>query len=209
MSGDLFSQVQVPCHSSVRLSGEKIIYVDPFRIEGEPHDGDLILLTHDHFDHFSPEDIQKVEKPDTFFVLPASVEPKGLPRNKILKVKPGDQIRIQGVWISAVPAYNTGKNFHPKSKQWVGYVVELDGLRYYIAGDTDAVPELDKISCDVALLPVGGTYTMTAEEAAAFCSRLRPRGAVPTHYGSVAGTAEDGKRFLSLLPADIEGQEKI
>ena len=209
MEKNLFLHVEVLCHSSIRLSGDRVVYIDPFRVEGSPHNGDLILITHEHFDHFSLEDIEKVQKADSFFVLPASVDPKGLPQDRVLTVHPGDRLRLRDVWIWATPAYNEEKAFHPQEKQWVGYVVELGGLRYYIAGDTDNVEPLRRLSCDVALLPVGGTYTMDAKEAAALAAQIAPQGAVPTHYGSVAGSMADGRHFLELLPPEIEGCEKI
>ena len=118
-------------------------------------------------------------------------------------VVPGDELEINGVRIQAVPAYNIGKQFHPQQNQWVGYLVTMNEVTYYIAGDTDINEDVKKIQCDVAMIPVGGTYTMTAEEAAELAEMIHPKAAVPTHYGSVAGKAEDGQIFADMLKDKI------
>ena len=118
-------------------------------------------------------------------------------------VAPGDELEINGVRIQAVPAYNVGKQFHPQANQWVGYLVTMNEVTYYIAGDTDINEDVKKVRCDVAMIPVGGTYTMTAEEAAELAEMIHPKAAIPTHYGSVAGKAEDGQIFADLLKDKI------
>ena len=119
-------------------------------------------------------------------------------------VVPGDELEINGVKIQTIPSYNVGKQFHPKENQWVGYLVTMNEVTYYVAGDTDINEDVKKVHCDVALLPVGGTYTMTAEEAAELAEILQPKAAIPTHYGSVAGKAEDGQIFADLLKNKVE-----
>ena len=199
------SFITINAHSSIRIdAGEgAVVYVDPFRLTDEPHDADLVLVTHSHYDHFSPEDIARIEKDSTVFVAPASMADE-LPG--ALLVSPGEACEpIPGLRVEAVPAYNLNKQFHPKANQWVGYVVTtLGGTRVYVAGDTDDLDENRSIACDVALVPVGGTYTMDAPEAAAFVNAMRPAVAIPEHYGSVTGTPEDGETFKGLVDPGIE-----
>ena len=203
----LQERVRVNAHSSVRLElGGKVLYVDPFSLTEAHHDADLIFLTHDHFDHFSPADIALVSKADTVFVLPESIAVKAAsaigPRRSVT-VNPGDRGEIEGIAFEAVPAYNPGKRFHPRANDWVGWVLEAEGLRFYVAGDTDATPEAAAVRCDAALLPIGGTYTMDAEEAAALANQIRPRLVIPIHYGSVVGTANDFARFAAGIEEGI------
>ena len=203
----LQERIRVNAHSSVRLElAGKIVYVDPFSLTEESRDADLIFLTHDHFDHFSPADIALVGKADTVFVLPESIVMKTAsvigPR-KTLTVNPGDRGEAEGIVFEAVPAYNPGKRFHPRANNWVGYVLEAEGLRFYVAGDTDATPEAAAVRCDVALLPIGGTYTMDPEEAAALANQIRPQLVIPIHYGSVAGSPEDFSRFAAGVDEGI------
>ena len=203
----MYEEVQVLTHSSIRIAENQIVYFDPFHVEGEPHDADIICVTHDHFDHYSPEDLAKVKNAATILVCPKTME-DSLSNSSVSEeftelVAPGDELEINGVRIQAVPAYNVGKQFHPQANQWVGYLVTMNEVTYYIAGDTDINEDVKKVRCDAALLPVGGTYTMTAEEAAELAEMIHPKAAIPTHYGSVAGKAEDGQIFADLLKDKI------
>ena len=166
-----------------------------------PRDGDVILITHDHFDHFSPEDIKKAAKSGAVIAAPEKMAKKAADETgmSVTPVKPGGTYEIAGIAVETVPAYNILKPFHPKSAGWVGYIVTVGGRRIYIAGDTDVTPESRKVKCDVAMLPVGGKYTMTAKEAAALTDIIKPAEAIPTHYGTVVGSADDGKLFASLV----------
>ena len=186
-------------HSGFKITGSKIVYIDPYKIS-DTETADLILITHEHYDHLSRKDIEKISGPETIVIIPASVV-ASFPRQKAMK--PGDVLEMEGVRIEAVPAYNLDKPFHSKSKQWVGYVVTLDGTRYYHAGDTDHIPEMKTIQTDVALLPVGGTYTMTAEEAAEAVQDIHPKIAVPMHWGSVVGSKSDAERFGELCTCEV------
>ena len=147
-------------HFAVRLDGEHFVYFDPFHLKNAPQDGEIILITHEHYDHLSPEDIRKAARADAWIVLPKSCRAAalkaGLKEDRLLYLEAGEEALVEGVKIEAVPAYNVGKLFHLKSKGWLGYIVTLNGLRYYIAGDTDNNEDVRKVRCDVALLPVGG-----------------------------------------------------
>ncbi len=200
--------IAVNVQSSIRIRGSKTIYFDPWQIEDEPHDADFVFVTHEHYDHFSPEDICRVLKFDGHLVVPLSMENMTadittIPASHIVTVKPGEKREIARMMVEAYPAYNLSKPFHIKRNGWLGYVVTLDADKYYVAGDTDAVPEISDIKCDVAFLPIGGTYTMDASEAAGLALRIRPKVVIPTHYGSVVGSPVDGDLFKGMIPRDI------
>ncbi|MBQ2835887.1 MAG: MBL fold metallo-hydrolase [Clostridia bacterium] len=199
----MLENIEINCHSSIKISKGKTIYIDPFKIEKESHDADIILITHDHYDHYSPEDIEKIEKQETIIVSPKTVKALSKMRNVIL-VEPNNIYEAQGVRIETIASYNINKKFHPKENEWVGYIIEIQGIRYYIAGDTDITPENKQVKCDIAFIPVGGTYTMTAEEGAELANIIKPKIAIPTHYGSVVGNSEDGETFKKLINQDIE-----
>ena len=204
---NLLDGIRVLYHSSIRIEREKVIYVDPYHIMEEKHDADFIFVTHDHFDHYSPEDILKVKNNQTTLIVPeslkASVDNVFL-KDKIVFVKPNSSYTIEGITFQTVPAYNVQKNFHPKANQWVGYVLEMNNYLYYIAGDTDLNEDNRKVKCDVAFIPIGGTYTFNIEEAIQFVEIIQPKIVVPTHYGSVVGQKEDGIQFQKLCPASVQ-----
>ena len=194
--------IKVITHSCIRIDeGGIVIYADPFRMPDDPRDGDIILVTHDHFDHFSPEDIKKAAKSGAVVAAPVKMAKKAAEETgmDITPVSPGNAYELSDLTVETVPAYNILKPFHPKSAGWVGYIINVGGRRIYIAGDTDVTPESKKVVCDVAMLPVGGKYTMNAKEAAGLANIIRPAEAIPTHYGTVVGSAEDGKLFASLV----------
>lgn len=195
-------------HAAFKITGDhdQVIYLDPFKInQGEK--ADLILISHGHYDHFSPEDIAKLRGAKTEVVGPPDCV-AGL-EGETTAVKPGETITAQGIKIEVVPAYNTNKSFHPHHKNWVGYVITVAGQKIYFAGDTDRIPEMQTIKADFALLPVSGTYVMTAEEAAAAALDLKPEVAIPMHYGKgVVGTVDDANRFKELLSGKVEVEIK-
>ena len=197
--------IEINCHSSIKIMKGIIIYIDPFRINEEKHDADLILITHDHYDHYSPEDINKVIKEDTIIIAPKTVKELNNKEN-IIFVEPNKTYNIKGYKIVTVPAYNINKHFHPKENNWVGYIIEMEDLKYYIAGDTDITPENKQVECDVALIPIGGTYTMDYKEASELINIIKPKIAIPTHYGSIVGDITDGEKFKKLIDNTIDVQ---
>jgi len=183
-------------HASFRIEGAKsTIYIDPWKLEGAVP-ADLVCITHSHFDHLSGQDVEKISKPSTVIVGPADCKSQFGAAFKA--IAPGGKLTVGDVTVEAVPAYNIGKDFHPKKNGWVGYVVTVDGVRIYHAGDTDMIPEMADIKADVALLPVGGTYTMTVQQAAQAVDKIKPQIAVPMHCGDIVGTLGDRQTFESL-----------
>lgn len=202
----------VNCQSSIKITGEKIIYFDPLKVE-ESHDADLILITHSHWDHFSKEDILKIKKESTKIIAPKDSKEEiltlGFTESNIYIVEPDKEFSLHGILIKTVPAYNKTKTFHPKENKWLGYVVKIEDTIYYVMGDTDALEENKNITCDVLCIPIGGTYTMNATEAAEFTNILNPKKVIPIHYGLVVGTEYDLDTFKQLLNRKIEVEEKI
>lgn len=195
-------------HDSFRLSdGSTVVYIDPWKLKDAQPKADLILVTHDHFDHFSQEDIVKLSKMDTVVVAPPAVA-KQLTGN-VRKVHQGELVVVGGVPLETVPAYNIdkfrepGKLFHPKDADYVGYIVTLGGKRIYHTGDSDQTPEMNHVRCDIALVPVSGTYVMTAPEAAAAVNAFKPGLAIPMHYADIVGTAKDAEEFKRLAQVPV------
>jgi L-ascorbate metabolism protein UlaG (beta-lactamase superfamily) len=189
-------------HDSFKIVGtKKTIYVDPFKLS-QGDKADIVCVTHAHFDHCSPEDIAKLQTDQTVVVAPADSEAKI--KGKVLVIHPGEKLEIDGVTIEAVPAYNTNKKYHPKASGWMGYIITLDGVRIYHAGDTDRIPEMKDVQADVALVPVSGTYVMTADEAAEAVLDVKPAVAIPMHYGSIVGKEADAQRLAELLKGKVE-----
>lgn len=209
MDQSLRNKLQVLHHSSIRICDGKTIYIDPFEIKEAIHDADLICITHDHHDHFDPESIGKICKDTTCLLLPSFMETKKLPDllpiDQIHFISAGDSFNAEFATVTATPAYNEHKQFHTKEYGGIGYLIQLNHTTYCIAGDTDDLPQLEQIQCDVALLPVGGTYTMNAAEAAHLANSIMPAFAVPTHYGSVVGSVTDGASFIDALAPSIKG----
>ena len=205
----MLENVEVLYHSSIKIKDNKIIYIDPFKIDKDYNDADIVFITHDHFDHYSEEDIDKVINENTTIIIPeellTKILRKGINKNAVITVESNKEYMVQGIKFETIPAYNTNKTFHPKENDWVGYSITLDDIRYYIAGDTDITEENRKVKCDVAFVPVGGTYTMDFKEAAQLINEIQPKIAVPIHYGSVVGTKQDATDFIKLLNPSIKG----
>lgn len=188
----------------------KVIYIDPYQIK-ETEKANYVFLTHSHQDHLSLEDLQKVVDENTVIVCSVDcLEQLGeLPSNNIEPMEPFKSLDLLGVKVETTPAYNLGKKFHPEGNSWLGFVIELENIRIFHSGDTDVLEELKKVECDIALLPVSGTYVMNAEEAAELANTIQPKVAViPMHYGSVVGTTEDAEKFKSLCKGNVVILEK-
>ena len=200
--------IEVLCHSCIKFNKGEVIYFDPFKIEKNYNDADVIFITHDHYDHYSEEDIDKVIKEETIIVAPedllTKLLKKGFERDNMVLVTPNQKYTVKGIEFQTIPAYNVNKQFHPKANEWVGYVLKIEGVTYYIAGDTDITEENKKVKCDVVFVPVGGTFTMDYKEAAELINEIKPKIAVPTHYGSIVGEKSDGVSFSKLVSPEIE-----
>ena len=198
--------VEVLCHNSIKITENVIVYVDPFKINKEYHDADYVFFTHSHYDHFSPEDIEKVKKENTVFIVTKDLKEKAedlYGKENILVVKPNEDYHVSDFDFKTTYAYNVNKAFHPKENKWVGYLIQINNKTYYIAGDTDNIEEIQDIECDEAFIPIGGTYTMNYKEAAELANVIKAKVVIPTHYGSIVGDKEDAIKFKEL----VEGKE--
>lgn len=199
------NNITVNTQSSIRIEGSKILYFDPFKIESDSHDADMIFITHEHYDHFEPGSIMKLKKENTILVAPESMKKQvlstqGLTSDNCVFYNPNETHEQGDITIETVPAYNKLKPFHTKSKKWQGYVVKMDDIRYYVAGDTDVNEDIKKVKCDIAIIPIGGHFTMDKKQAAEYIAGLKPKAVIPTHYGSIVGDKADGQAFK----ADVE-----
>ena len=204
----MLENIEVLCHSCIRFNKGEVIYFDPFKIEKNYNDADVIFITHDHYDHYSEEDIDKVVKKESIIVAPedllTKLLKKGFKKENIIMVTPNKEYTVKGIKFKTIPAYNVNKQFHPRANEWIGYELNIEGVIYYIAGDTDITEENQKVKCDVAFVPVGGTFTMDYREAAELINKIKPKIAVPTHYGSIVGDKSDGVNFSKLVSPEIK-----
>ncbi len=206
----MLENIEVLIHSSIKINKGKVIYIDPYKIDKEYNDADFIFITHSHYDHFSEKDIIKVIKNNTTVIIPEELMKKvlklGVSQENIIPVEPNECEIFEDIKFETIPAYNINKPFHKKENGWVGYIIKLKGIRYYIAGDTDITEENQKVQCDVAFVPVAGTYTMDYKEAAKLVNTIKPKVAIPIHYGDIVGIVGDAKKFIKLLDDDIRGE---
>lgn len=205
-------KIYVNTQSSIFIDWDKKIYIDPYKISKNYNDADFIFLTHSHYDHFSKVDMEKVINDKTKIVCPFSMKNEVLDlgfSNEVIAVMPGDEIEVDSILISAVHAYNIDKDFHKKSYGWVGYIIMLDDVRIYIAGDTDSNPDIADIKCDIALVPIGGVYTMNVMEAAEFINSIKPKVVIPIHYGSIVGEKSYQDTFKEMVNEDIKVMIKL
>jgi L-ascorbate metabolism protein UlaG (beta-lactamase superfamily) len=201
-------------HASFLIESGQVIYIDPYDIPQGLADAlpmaDLVLVTHDHADHFSPDAIKRIAGPSTIVISIESVIedlPETIKHSRT--VAPGDTVKAGDIMIEAVPAYNIGKTFHPKEKGYVGFIIHLDDRTIYHAGDTDLIPEMEYIKADIALLPIGGTYTMNAAEAAEAADVMKPEVAIPMHWGKIVGTLQDAREFQARCETRVLVLEEV
>ncbi len=208
MKSTKFENIQLTWfgHASFQIKSDIVIYIDPYVLpETEKIEkADLVLATHDHYDHCSADKIERLKKTGTIIITTDACA-KILKRN-VRKVKPGDEVDVKGCGIKAVPSYNINKPFHPVGQN-VGYIITIKGYRIYHAGDTDFIPEMAEIKTDIALLPIGGTYTMNIKEAAEAAAKIKPKVVIPMHYNYLKGLSADANLFkeeVHKLDPDIE-----
>ncbi len=200
--------INVNCQSSIKIKESKILYFDPLKMnEVDTSDkADFIFITHPHYDHFDINDIKLIKKDSTKIVGPKDILDKCIgifDKDNIIIIEPNNTITIDNIKITTIPAYNLNKNFHKKEYNWLGYVIELDNKKYYVAGDTDYIEENTNIDCDIAFIPIGGVYTMDHKEAADFVNKLKPKQVVPIHYGMIVGTYNDFLHFKESVNVEV------
>ncbi len=204
----MLEKIEVISHSAIKIKDKYIIYIDPFRIEKKYKDADYIFITHDHYDHYSEDDIMKITNANTKIIIPIDLYDKvskiGFIKENITMVEPNKKYKINEIEFETIPAYNVNKSFHLKENNWIGYIITVNDIKYYIAGDTDITEENKKIKCDIAFLPIGGVYTMNYEEAASLANLIKPKIVIPIHYGSIIGSKEDAINFSKLIQSNIE-----
>jgi len=193
-------------HASFKITNDKKIFIDPYQLK-KKETADIILITHSHYDHCSRDDVDMLKGPQT--VIITTKDSASQLSGNIKIINPGETITEAGIQIEAVPAYNMRKAFHPKENNWVGFIITVGGKRIYHTGDSDAIPEMNNIKADIVLIPVGGTYTMTAEEAAQVINKIMPEFAIPMHYGTIIGSSSDAQKLanLSKVPVKILNKE--
>ena len=204
----MINNISINCHSSIKINGEKVIYIDPYKIKEINKDADLIFITHEHYDHYSIEDINKIKKSNTRFIVPKSMKNRlvidRISENDIISVDVKNKYNVDDIEFETIPAYNINKSFHPKNNNWVGYIININNIKYYIAGDTDITDEAINVKCDIAFIPIGGTYTMDYKEAATLTNKMKPKYTIPIHYGLIVGKYEDAIKYSNLLDKEIE-----
>ena len=190
-------------HASFKICHEDaVIYIDPWKLKDSPHDTTLVLVSHSHFDHYSPDDITKVSGADTKIIASADV----IAKEKVGEViSPGQAIQLDNIQVHGIAAYNPAKDFHPKGNNWLGFIVEIGSKRIYYVGDTDLTDEMKSLKeIDVALLPVGGTYTMNAAEATGATGHIKPKQAIPYHWGDIVGGRADAEAFSEAAECEVQ-----
>lgn len=198
-------KIKVFNQAAIKIESTKNIYFDPYQIKEEFHDADYIFITHDHYDHYDEESIKNIMKSETMIVVPECLKERvsKLTTNYFL-VSPNEKYNLADLSFETTFSYNIDKPFHPKEKGYVGYKIKLEDKHLYIMGDTDYLEENLHITCDICFIPIGGTYTMDVQEAAAYINELKPELAIPIHYGSIVGDLSLSKQFIDLVNPDIK-----
>ena len=202
LKGEKFMDVNVNYHSSIRIGD---IYVDPFNVKEANNDARYIFVTHSHYDHYSTQDIKKIINENTVFICTRDVKEdiEKVFSNEIVVVEPNKEYVKENISFSTFPSYNINKNFHPRNNNWVGYIINVNGVRYAILGDSDLTDEVKAIKCDVLFVPIGGTYTMDAKDAAELTNIIKPKLVIPVHYNGIVGNKDNEKEFLRILGGEI------
>lgn len=197
--------IEVFKQASIKLTSRKTIYFDPYEFQTSAHDADYIFITHDHYDHYDEKSIKNIINENTTLIVPTCLkdQAKELTENIII-VEPNQHYRLTDISFETIPSYNTVAPFHPKEKLYVGYNILIDGMYYYIMGDTNRTEESDKVKTDVCFVPIGGTYTMDVEEASDYINQLKPKKVIPIHYGSIVGDISLGEDFKNKISNEIE-----
>lgn len=198
-------KIKVFNQAAIKIESTKNIYFDPYQIKEEFHDDDYIFITHDHYDHYDEESIKNIMKSETMIVVPECLKERvsKLTTNYFL-VSPNEKYNLADLSFETTFSYNIDKPFHPKEKGYVGYKIKLEDKHLYIMGDTDYLEENLHMTCDICFIPIGGTYTMDVQEAAAYINELKPELAIPIHYGSIVGDLSLSKQFIDLVNPDIK-----
>ena len=204
--------IKINTQSSIKLILDKIIYFDPYKIETKSNDADIIFITHNHYDHMDIDSINKIKNNNTIIIAPKTIEEdiRKIELKEYIFLNPNEKININNLNIKTIPAYNIEKSFHPKKNNWLGYLITSNNISYYISGDTDKTEDAEKVKCDIALIPIGGYYTMDVNEATELIKTINPKIVIPTHYGSIVGNTSDGKKLKeNLNNTTIEVIEKL
>ena len=198
--------ISINCQSSIKISDGLTIYFDPYDIKEKVSNADYIFITHPHWDHLDIDSINNIANEMTIIVGPSSVIEKLDKSFNLLEVEPNKTYNLNNISFKTVPSYNIGRDYHPKDTRYVGYLLTLNDITYYIPGDTDVIEELKELNADVIFLPVGGTYTMNREEAVELANTIKPKYAIPIHYGLAIGSREDAKYFVDNLNEGIKSK---
>ena len=191
-------------HASFKISGEKVIYIDPWKIQDEEK-ADIILISHSHYDHFSLKDIKKITTRETEILMTPDCQSKlrDVP-GRVTLIYPEKKYNVKNILIETTPSYNINKKFHPKENDWVGFIISNNMKRIFYTGDTDNISEIKNIKADIALIPISGTYVMDYKEAADLVNTMKPKIAIPYHYGDIVGTEQDALKFKKLAKIQVE-----
>lgn len=204
--------IEINTQSSIKITLDKIIYFDPYKIENDKHDADIIFITHNHYDHMDKESIEKIKNKNTIIIAPKTMKEviKDIKVKDYIFLNPNEELNIDNLNIKTIPAYNINKTFHPRENNWLSYIITFNNISYYIAGDTDKTIEAENVKCDMALIPIGGHFTMNVNEATELIKIINPKIVIPIHYGSIIGNIDDGKNLKNNLSStNIEVIEKL